>query len=138
MPYTIRELADANGLTIRALRFYEGKGLLSPRRHGSTRAYSENDALRLAQIVRGARFGLTLREIKQYLEETPSGPWLNVPWDIAARQAEILDKESKALAAAVASLIEIATAGKPVETSGAPVSYRTTAEEPQASPSRSS
>jgi DNA-binding transcriptional MerR regulator len=83
MDYSIRDLADRFGVTLRALRFYEGKGLLSPvRKAGSTsarRTYSENDAFRIAEIQRGARFGLSLREIKQYLVDGPTGPWLDIP-----------------------------------------------------------
>ena len=35
--YTVTELAERLGVTARAIRFYETKGLLSPQRVGSTR-----------------------------------------------------------------------------------------------------
>jgi DNA-binding transcriptional MerR regulator len=63
--YTIRELADRFDVTARTLRFYEQKGLLSPRRRGATRIYSAADAARLDLILRGRRVGFSLEEIKE-------------------------------------------------------------------------
>ena len=65
--YTANQLADEFGVTTRALRFYETKGLLAPQRVGSTRAYSRRDRGRLQLILRGKRLGFTLAEIKEYL-----------------------------------------------------------------------
>lgn len=65
--YTAKQLADEFGVTTRALRFYETKGLLTPQRVGSTRAYSRRDRGRLQLILRGKRLGFTLAEIKEYL-----------------------------------------------------------------------
>ncbi|HXK54891.1 MAG TPA: MerR family DNA-binding transcriptional regulator, partial [Hyphomicrobiales bacterium] len=38
--FTIGELSREFDVTLRALRFYEDKGLLTPRRRGQTRIYS--------------------------------------------------------------------------------------------------
>ena len=71
--YTVTELAEQLGTTPRALRFYEDKGLVSPRRAGTTRIYTHRDRGRLALILRGKRLGFTLREIRERLDspETP-------------------------------------------------------------------
>lgn len=66
--YTIRDLAEAFGVTARALRFYEAKGLLRPRRRGQARLYSANDRARLNLILRGKRVGFTLDEIAEMLD----------------------------------------------------------------------
>ena len=60
---TIGDLAEEFGVTLRALRFYEAKGLLHPQRRGTTRLYTEDDRSRLATILRGKELGFTLREI---------------------------------------------------------------------------
>ncbi|MFE1600323.1 MerR family transcriptional regulator [Methylobacterium sp. ID0610] len=60
---TIGDLAEEFGVTLRALRFYEAKGLLHPQRRGTTRLYTEEDRTRLATILRGKELGFTLREI---------------------------------------------------------------------------
>jgi DNA-binding transcriptional MerR regulator len=66
--YTISQLAREFDVTPRALRFYEDKGLLSPRREGLNRVYSHRDRARLQLIIRGKRVGLSLIEIKEILD----------------------------------------------------------------------
>ncbi len=66
--YTISQLAREFEVTPRALRFYEDKGLLSPRRDGMNRVYSHRDRGRLQMILRGKRVGLSLIEIKEILD----------------------------------------------------------------------
>lgn len=65
--WSITELADEFGLTTRAIRFYEDKGLLTPERRGQTRVYHPRDRARLILIVRGKNVGLALSEIKEIL-----------------------------------------------------------------------
>lgn len=65
--YSITELAEEFGLTTRAIRFYEDKGLLKPERKGQTRIYHSRDRARLTLIVRGKNVGLALSEIKEIL-----------------------------------------------------------------------
>ncbi|CEJ14541.1 HTH-type transcriptional regulator ZntR [bacterium YEK0313] len=66
--YTIGDLAREFDVTLRALRFYEDKGLLSPRREGLTRLYSATDRIRLQLILKGKRLGFTLAEISEMVE----------------------------------------------------------------------
>jgi DNA-binding transcriptional MerR regulator len=66
--YTISQLAREFEVTPRALRFYEDKGLLTPRREGLNRVYSHRDRGRLQLILRGKRVGLSLIEIKEILD----------------------------------------------------------------------
>lgn len=66
--YTVPELAAAFAVTPRALRFYETKGLLTPRRAGNRRVYDRRDRGRLQLILRGKRLGFSLAEIREYLE----------------------------------------------------------------------
>ena len=49
--FTIGEIAREFGFTLRALRFYEEKGLISPRRNGNRRLYSMEDRKRLEIIA---------------------------------------------------------------------------------------
>lgn len=66
--WTISELAREFKVTPRALRFYEDRGLLSPRRDGLNRVYSLRDRGRLILILRGKRVGFPLTEIKEILD----------------------------------------------------------------------
>ncbi|HYH18617.1 MAG TPA: MerR family DNA-binding transcriptional regulator [Azospirillum sp.] len=66
--YSVNQLAEELGITPRALRFYEVKGLLSPNRVGNNRVYTKRDRARLKLILRGKRLGFSLAEIKEYLD----------------------------------------------------------------------
>jgi DNA-binding transcriptional MerR regulator len=66
--FSIAELADEFDVTLRAIRFYEGMGLLEPARAGARRVYSQRDRTRLKLTLRGKRLGLTLLEIKQLVD----------------------------------------------------------------------
>ena len=66
--FGVTELCNAFDVTPRTLRFYEDKGLLSPRRINGTRVYSRRDRARLALILRAKAIGSSLAEIKQYLD----------------------------------------------------------------------
>ena len=66
--FGVTELCNAFDVTPRTLRFYEDKGLLSPRRINGTRVYSRRDRARLALILRAKVIGSSLAEIKQYLD----------------------------------------------------------------------
>lgn len=71
--YRIGELAEEFGVTLRTLRFYEDKNLVSPQRSGSTRLYSEHDRNRLQLILLAKRVGFSLAEIEQILAVQASG-----------------------------------------------------------------
>ncbi len=64
----IGDVARQFGLTLRALRFYEDKGLISPKREGSTRLYARRDISRLKLILLGRKVGFSLREVKQIMD----------------------------------------------------------------------
>ena len=65
--YAIADLAREFGISTRAIRFYEAKGLLSPERVGATRIFRRRDRARLILILRGKRLGFSLRDISDYL-----------------------------------------------------------------------
>lgn len=60
---SISQTADAFGVTMRTLRFYESKGLLQPRRIGNRRFYNEACRARLRLVLKGKAMGLGLDEI---------------------------------------------------------------------------
>lgn len=66
--FGITELAAEFGLSPRAIRFYEDKGLLTPRRINGGRAYTRRDRVRLALIQRAKAMGFALAEIQTFLD----------------------------------------------------------------------
>lgn len=62
----IRQVVRETGLTSRALRFYEARGLVSPlRTHSGRRLYGAGELERINQIVALKRAGLTLAQIQR-------------------------------------------------------------------------
>lgn len=66
---TIGDIARDFDVTLRTLRFYEARGLLSPRREGMNRYYSEQDRARLSLILKGKKLGFTLTEIRSLVAQ---------------------------------------------------------------------
>ena len=70
----INDVAAHLGITHRALRFYEDKGLIEPARVGNTRIYARRDVARMQLILRGKRLGFSIREIKEFLDLYDADP----------------------------------------------------------------
>ena len=66
--FSISDLAEEFGITHRAIRFYESKGLLTPKRLNGARIYSRRDRARLHIIVRAKTLGYSLEETRDYLD----------------------------------------------------------------------
>jgi DNA-binding transcriptional MerR regulator len=63
-PLDIRDVAKRTGLTSRALRFYEARGLLKPlRTYSGRRLYGHGELERIQQILALKRAGLSLAQI---------------------------------------------------------------------------
>jgi DNA-binding transcriptional MerR regulator len=91
--FGITELCTAFAISPRAIRFYEDKGLLAPRRVNGTRVYTRRDRARLSLILRAKAIGSSLAEIKHYLDLYGThGEGRSV------QMKYVLDKTSKAIA----------------------------------------
>ena len=68
--FTIAKLADAAGVGVEAVRYYQRGGLLAaPKRvDGGFRQYSDDDVLRLRFIKRAQGLGFSLDEVKLLLD----------------------------------------------------------------------
>jgi DNA-binding transcriptional MerR regulator len=91
--WTITELAEEFGITLRAIRHYEDVGLISPERRGTTRVFHPRDRIRLQLILRGRRLGFSLPEIRTIVnmyDEQPgeSGQLHYLLEQIAVRRTE--------------------------------------------------
>jgi len=73
---TISQMSRLYGVSLRTLRFYEDRGLIKPRREGTSRYYRGVDRVRMEMILRGKKLGFTLTEISDLIggagvNETP-------------------------------------------------------------------
>jgi DNA-binding transcriptional MerR regulator len=96
--FGITELCREFGLSLRALRFYEDKELLAPRRINGARVYTRRDRARLSLILRAKSLGSSLAEIKQYLDlygDHGEGQHKQVHFVIERTDAEIVALEEK-------------------------------------------
>jgi DNA-binding transcriptional MerR regulator len=65
--YSIGDLARKFDVSLRTLRFYESRGLLSPSREGHHRRYGRKDADRLIVVLKAKKLGFTLAEIQEMI-----------------------------------------------------------------------
>jgi DNA-binding transcriptional MerR regulator len=72
--WSITELAREHKVTLRAIRFYEEQGILSPLRQGTRRVFRDRDRIRLGLILRGKRLGFPLDEIKKIITMYDAAP----------------------------------------------------------------
>lgn len=107
-PMTIGEVARAFGITLRALRFYETKRLISPQRNGSTRLYGGGDRERIALILTGRRLGFTLAEIKR-LADGADGKKLHLTRKKCVEQINLLERQKRGIELALGELRQIYT-----------------------------
>ena len=113
-PLDIWEVARRTGLTSRALRFYEARGLLKPlRTYYGRRLYGRGELERIQQILALKRAGLSLAQIGKLTERGPLDLRTLVDAQlklIEERRAEL--DEAKALLLTVKSRID---RGEPVD-----------------------
>ena len=69
MAYTVKQLSELSGVTVRTLHFYEEVGLLKPAYYGANRYryYEEKELLQLQQILFFKELGFTLKQIRKVL-----------------------------------------------------------------------
>jgi DNA-binding transcriptional MerR regulator len=108
---TIGELARDSGVTLRALRFYQSKGLLTPRRDGTCRIFSNEDRARLALIQQGKRLGFTLWEIRDMLDarSRDRAKLLPIGRKKCVEQIKLLENQRRSIELALAELRQIYT-----------------------------
>ena len=104
----IGDMAKVFGVTLRTLRFYEDKGLLSPIREGNSRLYTRRDRGRLKLILLGRKVGFSLREVKQIIDlYDPTGSnakQLRLTLDKSEKQLGRLHKQRAAIDDAIGEL----------------------------------
>ena len=112
--YDIGEVAQATGLTARALRFYETRGLVRPlRTAGGRRVYGPGELARLNAAVALKRAGFSLARIAELLE----GRKVDLSRVVAIQLAHI-DAQAAALADSRALLLSVQSRiedGEPID-----------------------
>lgn len=108
LSFSIGDLAREFGVTLRALRFYEDKGLLTPERDGMNRLYTRRDRARLKLILMGKRVGFSLLEIKEMLDlydlKDGQTTQLKVAQEKFAAQLRALEDQKREVERAIAEL----------------------------------
>ncbi len=122
----IGEMAKTYGVTLRTLRFYEDKGLLNPKRDGSTRLYTRRDKARLKLILLGRKVGFSLRDVKQIMDlYDPTGAntkQLRLTIEKSEKQLARLQKQRAAIDEAIGDLSDtMATVRKLLAERTAPI-----------------
>jgi DNA-binding transcriptional MerR regulator len=94
----IGEVADEFSVTLRTLRFYEDKGLINPKRVGTSRFYGRREKARLRLILLGREM------LNLYEPKSGNKAQLRVALEKAAMQLERLNEQRKSVDEAIARL----------------------------------
>jgi DNA-binding transcriptional MerR regulator len=102
-------MADRFAVTLRTLRFYEAKGLITPDRIGVHRVYAPEAQKRLSLILRAKRLGFSLRQIIQIVGDGDDGKVtalddIRLSADQLHRQIAELESQHKIIETALAEL----------------------------------
>ncbi len=100
----IGEMARRFDTTLRTLRFYEARGLLTPHREGSNRYYDTNQQHRFQVIDEGRKLGFTLTEIADMLGSSQSANELLLTLDKILDQIEHLEGQRSQIDTALSAL----------------------------------
>ena len=113
-PLDIRDVVRMTGLTSRALRFYEARGLVQPlRTYSGRRLYGSNELERINQIVALKRAGLTLAQIAALTHKQRLDLPALIDAQLAALEAKCEElEEARALLLTVKSRLD---RGEPVD-----------------------
>ena len=107
----IQQMASELGITHRTIRFYEDKGLIQPRRVGTTRVYSRREFARMQLILRGKSLGFSLREIARFLDLYDADPkhleQTRQLLQVAEQRIAQLEEQSRALELTLGDLRQI-------------------------------
>jgi MerR family transcriptional regulator, redox-sensitive transcriptional activator SoxR len=97
---SIGDLASRTGVSVSAIRFYEGKGMITPfRSGGGQRRFLRSDIRRISFIRIAQGLGLTIEEVGEHLRALPLGRTPNAnDWAlISAALRERLDAHINSL-----------------------------------------
>jgi DNA-binding transcriptional MerR regulator len=104
----IGDVSEMFAVSLRTLRFYEDKGLITPQRNGVTRLYSRKDLGRIKLILLGRKVGFSLREVKQLIDlYEPGGAnvsQMKATFEKGKRQLEKMKQQRLAIDEAIEEL----------------------------------
>ena len=107
----IAELAREFGITTRTIRFYEDRGLITPRREGQRRVYASRDRVRLRLIMRGKRLGFSLEEIRSMIDiydvDRTERTQLRLVLDKIVERQSALSQQQRDIASMLGELMEL-------------------------------
>ena len=95
MPYTIKDMSELTGLPASTLRYYDKQGLLpNLKRDGNNiRIFSDDDYASLRLIDCLKRSGLSIKDIKKFIDMAGKEGALTGRLEIFRKRREILRKE---------------------------------------------
>ena len=121
MERTIKQYAEAGGVGVETVRFYQRKGLLeTPSRAGGIRRYGDEDARRLRFIRSAQTAGFTLDQIGELLALDASEDRARAR-ELATERLGALDRTIAELEQARAALRRLASACSETTTGPCPI-----------------
>ena len=100
MSYSIKQFAEKIGVTVSTLRYYDKEGLLPfvDKKENGTRVFKEKDFEGLAIITCMKKSGLTIKDIKKYMDLCTEGDnTLKERMEIFLERKKIVQKQIEEL-----------------------------------------
>lgn len=108
---TIGGLADAAGVSVETVRYYERRGLIDqpPRPVGGYRRYPREDVERINFIRRAKQLGFTLTEVRELICSSASGEMEQILASARRKlqEARLAEEEARRRQAALSSLVAV-------------------------------
>ena len=102
--FTIGDMARTYKVTLRALRFYEDRGLIKPMRHGVSRFYDSAARARFETNLHGKKLGFTLTQIRAMLPAAEDAAQLTLKETQVLAQITQLERKRDELDTAIVEL----------------------------------
>lgn len=111
MDWSIKQTVKKLGVSSRALRYYETRGMLQPRKIGGIRYFDEVQRERILQILRGKQLGFSLTEIKGLLDRSGDDSASAKTQAFLDAQIRFLNQKKAEIEDALSQLAELRASG---------------------------
>ena len=107
--YKIGEVSNMVGVSIRTIRFYEEKGIITPVRKNKHRLYSKRDIVRLKLAIKGRNLHFSIDEISAIINTYDRSRSVESNQQQALKMIQVCDKHITILDKKIENIVDLKT-----------------------------